>query len=188
MINGAACTFFALLLVLFTVHPAGASSFASLNTFGFPLSSGLAGSGSPYTTTTSGNTFSGLSGLSSGDGYLSANVASVSPSNQYSGFFGTGSGGLFSGTSFGYPTASHDASSLTYADSRAYEATLGDDQVSFPDLGVNLGSLSSSFPTIGSATSDVKFAENVQLQLTTESDTMPLSFSGFGFPSSFYSF
>ena len=43
-----------------------------------------------------------------------------------------------------------------------------------------------SFPTIESANSDVKYMENVQFQLSTESDTMPMP--GFSFPGFFGSF
>ena len=187
----AVCASFTIILILFMVHSAGASSFGSLNTFGFPTMTtpGLSGSGNSDSSTTSDNTLAGLSSLTSGNGYLSASTSSVSPSNQYSGFFGTsGNGELWSGVSFTYPTATHDASSVSYASNKAYEATLGNDEVSFPDISVNLGSLSSSFPTIASGNSNVKFAESVQFQLTTESDTMPILISDFGFPSSFGSF
>jgi len=176
---------FAIILALVVIiYPAAASSFGSLNMFGFPATTtGFTGSGSPGSSATSDNTLSGLSGLTSGTGYLSASTSSVSPSSQYSGFFGTSGNGLFSGVSFAYPTATHDASSVAYASSKAYEATLGNDAVSFPDINVDLGSMSSSFPTISSCNSNVKFAESVQFQLTTESDTMPIS--GFSFPGVF---
>jgi hypothetical protein len=164
----------AILLLLTFTQPAGADSFATLNMFGFPATMGP------------GNSLSGLSDITSNKGVLSASSASCSPSNQFTGFFGSGLDGVQTGMNFAYPTASHDASTVAYASNVAYEAALGDDTVSFPDINVDMGSSWSSFPTINSANSDVKYLENVQFQLSTESDTMPIS--GFSFPGFFGSF
>jgi hypothetical protein len=155
-------------------QPAGANSFANLNVFGFPAGMG------------SGNSFPGLSDITSGNGAISASSASFSPSNQFTGFFGSGSDGVQTGVNFAYPTASHDASTVAYASNKAYEAVLGNDAISFPDINVDLGSSLSSFPTINSENSDIKYMESVQFQLSTESDTMPMA--GFSFPGFFGSF
>jgi hypothetical protein len=88
--------------------------------------------------------------------------------------------------SFAYPTASHDASTVAYARNVAYQASMGDDAISFPEINVDLGSSWSSFPTIKSTNSDIKYLENVQFQLSTESDIMPIT--GSGFPGFFGSF
>jgi hypothetical protein len=90
------------------------------------------------------------------------------------------------GVNFAYPTASHDASTVAYARDVAYEASLGDDSISFPEINVDLGSSWSSFPTIDSANSDIKYMESVKFQLSTESDTMPMT--GYSFPGFFSSF
>lgn len=179
-------TSFVIILLFVTIHPAVANSFGSLNIFGFPAAAGLTGPDSTMNSASSGNIQNSLSGLTAGNNYLSASSASVSPPSGYTGIFGGSSNGLWSGVNFGYPTASHDASNVAYAHSIAYEATSGNDAVSFPDINVNLGSLGSSFPTIASNNFDVKFAENEQLQLSTVSDTMPVS--GFVFPAGFGSF
>jgi hypothetical protein len=159
-----------ILLLAFT-HPAGASSFANLNMFGFPAGVGQ------------GNSLSGLSEVTSSNGAISASSASYSPSSQFTGFFGSGLEGVQMGVNFACPVASHDASTVAFARSVAYEAILGDDAISFPEINVDLGS---SFPTIESVNSDVKYMENVQFQLSTESDTMPMT--GFSFPGFFGSF
>ena len=158
------------LLLAFT-QPAGASSFANLNMFGFPAS------------TVPDNSLSGLSDVTSSNDILSASSASYSPSSQFTGFFGSGLDGVQMGVNFAYPTASHDASTVAYARNVAYEANLGNDAISFPEINVDMGS---SFPTIESDNSDVKYMENVQFQLSTESDTMPMA--GFSFPGFFGSF
>jgi hypothetical protein len=177
LVVSASCVF---VMVLVTVSPAGASSFGCLNVFGYPTTTGLTGLGSTNGSAIDGNT---LSGLTSGYGYLSASTSSGTPTSQYTGIYGTGSNGLWSGISFGYPTATHDASTVSYASSKAFEIASSDDAVSFPDISVSLGS---NFPTISSDDFDMKYMESVQFQLTTESDTMPVS--GFVFPASFYSF
>ena len=97
----------ALLLLAFT-QQAGASSFANLNMFGFPANPG------------SGNPLSGLSDVTSSNGVLSASSASYSPSNQFTGFFGSGLDGVQTGVNFAYPTASHDASTVAFARNVAY--------------------------------------------------------------------
>lgn len=161
----------AVFLLLAFTQPAGASSFANLNMFGFPANAGP------------DNSLSGLSDVTSRDGVLSASSASYSPSNQFTGFFGSGLDGTQTGVNFAYPTASHDASTVAFARSVAYEANLGNDAISFPEINVDMGS---SFPTIVSDNSDVKYMENLQFQLSTESDTMPMA--GFSFPGFFGSF
>lgn len=174
------------LVLLAAAHPVSASSFATLNVFGFPVTPGSGSSGSTdgsSGTTVSGGTTSDLSNLFSGSGVISATAASVTPPSQYTASFGTGWDGLGMGVSFNYPEATHDASSVSYANNVAFEDTVQNDALAFPDINVNLGS---SFPSIASGTSDFKFADSVQLQLTTESDTMPIS--GFVFPTSLNGF
>jgi hypothetical protein len=161
----ATCIF---LLVLTIAPQAGADSFASLNMFGFPAT---------------GNSLSGLSGLIMNNDMLSASSASYSPSNQFSGYFGSGLSGIQMGVNFAYPLASHDASTATYGRNVAWEATLGDDSISFPEINVDVGSSLTSFPTIKSSNADIKYMESVQFQLSTESDTMPIA--GFSFPGFF---
>lgn len=164
----------AILLLLAFTQQAGANSFASLDMFGFPATMG------------SGSSSSGVSDITSNNGALSATSVSSSPSNQFMGYFGSGWDGVQLGVSFAFPTASHDASTVAYARNVAFEAIQGDDAISFPDINVDLGSPLSSFPTINSANSDIKYMESVQFQLSTESDTMPMS--GFSFPGFFGSF
>ncbi len=160
------------ILLLISVSPlACADSFAGLNLFGFPAGAG---------------TGSNLSGITSNDGVLSASVASFSPSNQYAGYFGYGLTGMQLGVGFSYPVASHDASNLMFAHSIAFESLSGDDNIAFPDLDAGLNTAWSSFPTISSTNSDIKYMESTQLQLTTVSDTIPMPVTGFSFPSSFF--
>jgi hypothetical protein len=161
------------MLLAFT-QQAGANSFASLDMFGFPSAMG------------SGSSLSGLSDITSNDGALSASSASYAPSQQFIGYLGSGWDGVQMGVNFAYPTASHDASTVAYARDVAYEASLGDDSISFPEINVDLGSSWSSFPTIDSANSDIKYMESVKFQLSTESDTMPMT--GYSFPGFFSSF
>jgi hypothetical protein len=122
----------------------------------------------------------------SSNGMLSASTASFSPSNQFTGYFGSGLNGVQLGVGFGYPVASHDASNLAFARSIAFESSSGNDAVAFPDLDASLNSAWSSFPTISSTNADIKYMENTQLQLTTVSDTMPMPITGFNFPSGFF--
>jgi hypothetical protein len=88
------------------------------------------------------------------------------------------------GTGFGWPTATHDASNVAFSRNVAFESVLGDDAISFPDINVDLGSSWSSFPTIKSNNADIKYMESVQLAVSTESDTMPIT-TGFSFPGFF---
>lgn len=157
----------AFLLLLAAAYPAAADSFASLQAWGFP-------------TTASG--LDGVSDTSSNSGGLSASVSSISPVSGFTGFFGTGADGTTTTTAFTWPVASHDASALGYSRDVAFEKTLGNDAVSFPDIKVDTSSALSNFPTIDSATSDTKYMESTQLQLATESDTFPIT-TGICFPS-----
>lgn len=175
--RGARAIPLAIILIMALAQPAGANSFGNLNLFGYPAVDGLTGSDSAI---------SGLSDVTSRNGVLSASSASVSPASQYTGFFGAGQCGLWSGMSFAYPAASHDASSIAYNSNVAFEANTGNDAISFPDINVNLGSTGTSFPSILSSNSGVKYAESQQFLISTESDTMPLS--GFSFPSGFGGF
>ncbi len=134
----AACT---MLLLTTVVHPAAADSFASLNMFGFP---------------TTGTGLTGLSDITSGADGLSAISSSVSPANQFTGYFGSGLDGIQMGASFAFPTASHDASTIAYSRDVAFESVLGDDSVSFPDINLDMGSPWSDFPTIKSDNAEVK--------------------------------
>lgn len=163
-----ACT---VLMLMASVQQATASSFAGLNMFGYPVS---------------GGGLSGISDITSNSGVFSANSASYSPSNQFSGYFGSGVDGIQAGTIFTWPTATHDASTMAYSRNIAFESVLGDDAVSFPDIDVDLGSSWSSFPTIKSDNADIKYMESVQFTLSTESDTMPIT-TGFSFPGFFSS-
>jgi len=163
----------AVLLLLAFTSPAGADSVASLNVFGFPALG-------------SGNSLSGMPDATSANDVISASSISHSPSNQFTGYFGTGLNGIQMGESFGFPVASHDASTVAFAKNVAFEATRGNDAIAFPDIDVNTGSAFSSFPTIKSANSDVKYMENTQFQLSTESDTTPMA--NFNFPGFFGSF
>jgi hypothetical protein len=158
-------------MMLAFTQQADANSFANLDMFGFPATAG------------SGNSLSGISDITSSNGVLSASSASYAPSNQFIGYFGSGLDGVQTGVNFAYPAASHDASTVAYARDVAYEASLGDDSISFPEINVDLGS---SFPTIDSASSDIKYMESVKFQLSTESDTMPMT--GYSFPGFFSSF
>jgi hypothetical protein len=54
----------------------------------------------------------------------------------------------------------------------AYEAALDNSAIAFPGMGV--GSLGVGFPQITSNKADIKYAESVRFELSTESDTMPL--------------
>jgi hypothetical protein len=149
----------AMLTLIILAQQAGANSYASLNMFGFP---------------TIGSTLPGLSDVSSNCGVLSASSASYSPSNQFVGYFGSGLNGIQSGVNFAYPMASHDASTVAYARNMGYEANLGDNWISFPEI-----NLESCFPTIKSDNSNIKYFESVQFQLSTVSDTMPITNDNF---------
>jgi maltoporin len=161
--------FLTAILLLAIARQANADSFAGLSMFGFPAT---------------GSGWSGISGVTSGNGGLSASAASYSPANQFTGYFGAGLNGIQIGMGFTYPMATHDASTVAYARDVAFESTLGDDSIAFPEINVDTSSALSSFPTIDSANSDVKYRESVQLMLSTESDTMPVT-TGFSFPGYF---
>jgi len=164
-----ACT---ILLLVSVAQVASADSFAGLNMFGFPVT----GSGT-----------SDLSGITSSDGVLSANSASFSPSNQITGYLGSGLSGIMLGMGFSYPVASHDASTVAFSRSVAFESLFGDDAIAFPGMSAGLDTTWSSFPTISSTNGDIRYMENVQFQVSTVSDTMPMPMTGFSFPSGFFS-
>jgi hypothetical protein len=164
-----------LLFALAAVLPANASSIASVNMYGYPMTMGPGGSGAPgvpgeaYTLNNPG--IAGLSDVTSRYGVISANSVSQTPSYSL-GYFGPDSGGISLGVNFGWPTATHDAATTAYAKDLAYEADLDNAAIAFPGVGV--GSLGVSFPTLNSNKAAIKYAESVRFELTTESDTMPL--------------
>lgn len=161
--------FAATVLLLAIAQQADADSFAGLSMFGFPVT---------------GSGLSGISEMTSDNGGLSASAASYSPPGQFAGYFGAGLNGIQVGMGFMYPRATHDASIVAYARDVAFESALGDDSIAFPGISVDTSSAGSSFPTIDSASADVKYRESVQLMLSTESDTMPMT-TGFSFPAYF---
>jgi hypothetical protein len=173
---------FAVLLVMACIPAAGASSFAGVNMYGFPMIMGLGGGdaagvpGEAYTMTSQG--IDGLSDVTSRYGVISASSVSQPSTPVNYGYFGTGLDGISLGVNFGWPTATHDASTTAYAKDLAYEAQLDNSAIAFPGFGV--GSLGVSFPSLTSNKADIKYAESVRFTLTTESDTMPLG--GFGYP------
>lgn len=171
-------SFLSICIILFVCAatlPAGASSIASVNMYGYPLIIDPAGAAAPgvpgegYTLSNPG--ISGLSDVTSRYGIISANSVSQTPDRSL-GYFGPDIGGISLGVSFGWPTATHDAARTAYAKDMAYEAVLDDAAIAFPGVGV--GSLGVGFPTLNSNKASVKYAESVRFELTTESDTMPL--------------
>jgi hypothetical protein len=165
------------LFVLYAVVPATASSFANVNMFGYPLSMGPGGTGAPgvpggaYTLTNEG--IAGLSDVTSRYGIISASAVSQPQTPSYSmGYVGPDQGGISLGVNFGWPTATHDAARTAYAKDLAYEAALDNAAIAFPGVGV--GSLGLSFPQLVSNKADIRYAESVRFELSTESDTMPL--------------
>ncbi len=176
------CLACALLLVMACVMPAGASSVASVNMYGYPMTMGLGGSGDPgvpggaYTMSNEG--IDGLSDITSRYGVISASSVSTPTTPSNYGYFGSDLSGIALGVNFGWPTATHDASTTAYAKDLAYEASLENSAIAFPGFGV--GSLGVSFPSLTTDRADIKYAESVRFTLTTESDTMPIS--GFGYP------
>jgi hypothetical protein len=165
-----------LLFIIAVALPADASSIASVNMYGFPMSLGPGGTDSPgvpgeaYTMSNEG--IEGLSDVTSRYGVISANAVSQTPSYSY-GYFGPDSTGISLGVNFGWPTATHDAARTAYAKDVAYQADLDNAAIAFPGVGV--GSLGISFPTLNSNKASIKYAESVRFELTTESDTMPLA-------------
>jgi hypothetical protein len=73
---------------------------------------------------------------------------------------------------------------VAYSRNVAFESVFGDDSIMFPDTKLDTGTSWSSFPTINSNNGDIRYMESVQLMLSTESDTMPIT-TGFNFPGFF---
>lgn len=170
-----------LIAVLIGIHPADANSYGSLYTYGYPLIFGQGGDngmGVPGGSYTVSNPGLGVSGVTSTYGILGASAASVSPQQPYYGYVGPSLNGISLGVNFGYPTATHDATTTSYAKDLAYEASLDNAFIGFPGVGV--GSLGVGFPSVSTNKADIKYMESVKFQISTESDTMPLG--GFGFP------
>lgn len=111
-------------------------------------------------------------------GVVSSSIQSGANPTSLCGYVGPAMNGIQLGVNFGYPSASHDASTASYAKDMAYEANLDNGFIAFPGVGV--GSLGISSPTVNSNKANVKYAESVKFQLTTDSDT--LNFGGFGYP------
>jgi hypothetical protein len=164
-----------ILFALASALPAGASSIASVNMYGYPMIMGPGGTGAPgvpgeaYTMSNPG--IAGLSDVTSRYGIISANSVSQTPSYSL-GYFGPDTSGISLGVNFGWPTATHDAARTAYAKDLAYEAVLDNAAIAFPGVGV--GSLGVGFPQLTSNKAGIKYAESVRFELTTESDTMPL--------------
>ncbi len=166
-----------ILFALYAVAPAAASSFANVNMYGYPLIMGPGGTGAPgvpgeaYTLTNPG--IAGLSDVTSRYGIISASSVSQPQTPSYSmGYVGPDQGGISLGVNFGWPTATHDAARTAYAKDVAYEAAFDNAAIAFPGVGV--GSLGLSFPQLTDSKADIKYAESVRFELSTESDTMPL--------------
>jgi hypothetical protein len=166
-----------ILLALYATVPAGATSIANLNIYGYPMNLGFGGTGAAgvpgeaYTMTDPG--IAGLGDVTSRYGVISASAVSQPQTSGYSsGFFGPDTGGISLGVNFGWPTATHDAATTAYAKDLAYEAALDNAAIAFPGVGV--GSLGVGFPQLTDCKADIKYAESVRFQLSTESDTMPL--------------
>lgn len=166
-----------ILFALYAVAPAAASSIANVNMYGYPLIMGPGGTGAPgvpgeaYTLTNEG--IAGLSDVTSRYGIISASSVSQPQTPSYSmGYVGPDSSGISLGVNFGWPTATHDAARTAYAKDVAYEAAMDNAAIAFPGVGV--GSLGLSFPQLVSNKADIRYAESVRFELSTESDTMPL--------------
>lgn len=155
--------------------PAAANSFANVNMYGYPVVLGQGGGegmgvpGGSYTVTNPGL---GISDVTSRYGILTGSAAAVSPQQPYCGYVGPNLNGISLGVNFGYPTASHDASTTAYAKDMAYEADLDNAFIAFPGLGV--GSQGIGFPSLTSNKASIRYAESVRFQLTAESDTLPI--------------
>jgi hypothetical protein len=177
MLRHALLTVTIILFALYAVAPAGASSFANVNMYGYPLILGPGGTGAAgvpgeaYTITDPG--LAGLSDVTSRYGIISASAVSQPQTPSYSlGYVGPDAGGISLGVNFGWPTATHDAARTAYAKDMAYEAALDNAAIAFPGVGV--GSLGIGFPQLVSNKADIKYMESVRFELSTESDTMPL--------------
>lgn len=164
------------LLLLVSAFPqASASSYANVNMYGFPMTMGVGGTGAAgipgesYTYTSDGL---GVSDVMSRYGILSSSISSGADPTYVSGYVSPYSNGISLGVNFGYPTASHDASTASFAKDMAYEADLDNAFIAFPGVGVGSAGLSS--PTVSSNKASVKYAESIKFQLTTESDTLNL--------------
>jgi hypothetical protein len=128
---------------------------------------GIPGEGYTYT-----NDGLDTSDVMSRYGILSSSISSGADPTSMSGYVSPYASGIQLGVNFGYPTASHDASTATFAKDMAYEAALDNAFIAFPGVGV--GSLGYSSPTVSSNQATVKYAESIRFQLTTESDSMNL--------------
>jgi hypothetical protein len=177
MLRHAFLPVFVLLFALYATVPAGATSFANVNMYGYPMLIGPGGSGAPgvpgasYTVTDPG--IAGLADVTSRYGIISASSVSQPQTSGYNfGYLGSDTGGIALGVNFGWPTATHDAATTAYAKDVAYEAALDNAAIAFPGAGV--GSLGVAFPKLTSNKADVKYMESVRFELSTESDTMPL--------------
>jgi hypothetical protein len=175
MVRYTLCLLALILSGMLCMQPAGATSIANVNMYGYPMVMGPGGTGAAgvpgegYTMSNEG--ISGLSDITSRYGIISANSISETPTYNY-GYFGPDMSSISLGVNFGWPTATHDAATTAYAKDVAYEAALDNAAIAFPGLGV--GSLGVSFPTLTSNKADIKYAESVRFELSTESDTMPL--------------
>ena len=183
MLRRALYSMCALLFALAWSAPAAANSLASVNMYGYPMIMGAGGTGQPgvpgeaYTFSNAG--IDGLSGVTSRYGIISANAISQTPATQsFYGYCGPDLNGISLDVGFGWPTATHDAATTAYAKDLAYEASLDNAAIAFPGIGV--GSEGLRTPSIISNKADIKYAESVRFQLTTESDSLPLG--GFGYP------
>ncbi len=184
MLNGCGMLRYLLLTVCIVIfafavtQPAVASSIASVNMYGYPLIMGPSGTGAAgvpggdYTVSNPG--IEGLSDVMSRYGIISATSVSQPQASGYDmGYVGPDMGNIALGVNFGWPSATHDASRTAYAKDMAYEAALDNAAIAFPGVGV--GSLGVSFPSLVSNKADIKYAESVRFELSTESDTMPLA-------------
>lgn len=177
------CVSFILLvavLLLAGIGTAEANSYAGLNLYGYPLTMGPGGSsglGIPGESYTYVNNGLGLSDVTSRYGVINTKVQSESQPLQ-NGYFGPELNGIYLGVSYGFPQANHDAATTSYARDMVYEASLDNACIAFPGFGV--GSLGLSTPSVNSNKANVRYAESVQFQLSTESDSMSLG--GFGYP------
>jgi len=170
-----------LLLLLSGISMAHANSYAGLNMYGYPLTVGAGGSGAPGVPG-AGYTYIGdglnlPEDVTSRYGVVNTGVGSQTQSPTY-GCASPASSDIPLGVSFGFPSATHDSATTSFARDMDYEAALDNAFISFPGVGV--GSEGLSTPAINSNQADVKYSESVRFALTTDSDTIPMC--GFGYP------
>lgn len=144
--------------------------------YGFPMSVGLPNN--PYGMAIPGQGYSYSStgvDIPSGVGARYGFVASESSTGGYCGpYFG----GYPLSVQFGFPGATHDFQNTAYQKDMAYEANVDNAFIGFPGIGAGTQGL--GFPVIQSNKAQLKYAESVKFQFTTESDR--INFAGYGFP------